>query len=260
MPKSIGTIKEEFLKAELESGISGLKDIIALYENDERKGVKNLIKSGMKKIDAYDQEKRRIDKMLIYERENADHGLIAGIDEAGRGPLAGPVVAAAVILDMNDPIFYVNDSKQLSEKKREELYDEIMKRAVSVGVGISDPAMIDRINILQADYVAMRQAVFNLNLQPGLLLNDAVRIPELDIPQVSLIKGDAKSLSIAAASIIAKVTRDRMMKQYDILYPDYGFAKNKGYGTADHIKALKEFGPCPIHRKTFIGNFVSVIL
>jgi ribonuclease HII len=194
--------------------------------------------------------------MLAYEREYASYQVICGIDEAGRGPLAGPVVAAAVILDVTKPILYVNDSKQLSEKKRELLYDEIMAKAVSVGVGIASPEVIDDINILQADYVAMREAVSQLTPEPKLLLNDAVTIPDIKARQIPIIKGDAKSLSIAAASIIAKVTRDRMMADYDILYPEYGFAKNKGYGTAEHIAALKKFGPSPIHRKSFIGNFI----
>ena len=171
-------------------------------------------------------------------------------------PFPAAVVAAAVVLPKDARILYVNDSKQLSEKKREELYDVIMKEAISVGVGIASPARIDEINILQADYEAMRDAVSKLSVQPDLLLNDAVIIPGLNMKQISIIKGDAKSLSIAAASIIAKVTRDRMMYEYDRLYPEYGFASNKGYGSQTHIVALKEYGPCPIHRNTFIGNFV----
>jgi ribonuclease HII len=195
----------------------------------------------------------RVENMLVFEKENSIYANICGIDEAGRGPLAGPVVAAAVVLPKDARILYVNDSKQLSEKKREELYDVIMKEAISVGVGIASPARIDEINILQADYEAMRDAVSKLSVQPDLLLNDAVIIPGLNMKQISIIKGDAKSLSIAAASII---TRDRMMYEYDRLYPEYGFASNKGYGSQTHIVALKEYGPCPIHRNTFIGNFV----
>ncbi|MCR4672935.1 MAG: ribonuclease HII [Lachnospiraceae bacterium] len=204
-------------------------------------------------------EKQRVAGMLEFERKYLDYGYTAvcGIDEAGRGPLAGPVVAAAVILDINDPILYVNDSKKLSEKKRESLYDEIIARAVSVGVGIKNPEIIDEINILQADYEAMRDAISGLSVCPDILLNDAVTIPEVDIKQVAIIKGDAKSLSIAAASIIAKVTRDRIMLELDARYPEYGFARNKGYGTAEHIAALKEFGPAPVHRKTFIGHFTD---
>ena len=177
-------------------------------------------------------------------------------DEAGRGPLAGPVVAGAVVLKKDAQILYLNDSKKLSEKRREELYLEIQEKAVSWAVGIAGPERIDEINILQATYEAMREAVSKLSVPPDILLNDAVTIPGLDIPQVSIIKGDAKSLSIAAASVMAKVTRDHMMAQYGELYPQYGFAKHKGYGTAVHIAALKEFGPCPIHRRSFIKNFV----
>lgn len=181
---------------------------------------------------------------------------LCGIDEAGRGPLAGPVAAGAVILPKDCQILYLNDSKKLSEKKRELLFDEIREKAVSFGVGIVGPGRVDEINILQATYEAMRLALAQLSVTPDLLLNDAVTIPGVELPQISIIKGDAKSVSIAAASILAKVTRDRMMIEYDALFPEYGFAKHKGYGTAQHIQALKEYGPCPIHRASFIGNFV----
>ena len=186
-------------------------------------------------------------------KRNMKHfSYICGIDEAGRGPLAGPVVAGAVVLPKDCRILYVNDSKKLSEKKREMLYDVILNEAVSVGVGIVSPERIDEINILNATYEAMREAINNLTVKPDILLNDAVTIPGVDIEQVPIIKGDAKSLSIASASIIAKVTRDRLMYHYDELYPEYGFAKHKGYGTKLHTDVLKEIGPCPIHRKTFI--------
>ena len=174
------------------------------------------------------------------------------------GEALWPVVAGAVILPKDCEILYLNDSKKLSEKKRELLYDEIMEKAVAVGIGAVGPERIDEINILQATYEAMRFAVSNLKVRPDLLLNDAVTIPGVELPQVPIIKGDAKSISIAAASIIAKVTRDRMMAEYESLYPGYGFASNKGYGAAKHIAALKELGPCVIHRRTFIKNFVSV--
>ena len=170
--------------------------------------------------------------------------------------MAGPVVAGAVILPKDCDILYLNDSKQLSEKKREELYDVIMEKAVSVGLGFSSPERIDEINILQATYEAMREAVSKLSVQPDVLLNDAVTIPGLPMKQVPIIKGDAKSVSIAAASIVAKVTRDRMMVEYDTVFPEYGFASNKGYGAAAHIEALKKYGPCPIHRRSFITHFV----
>ena len=202
------------------------------------------------------KELERTEAMSVYEKEYSDCTYICGIDEVGRGPFAGPVVAGAVILPKDDPILYLNDSKKLSEKKREALYDEIMERAVATGIGIVSPARIDEINILQATYEAMRQAVSRLSVQPQLLLNDAVTIPEIQIPQVPIIKGDAKSVSIAAASIVAKVTRDRMMEEYDKVLPEYGFASNKGYGSAAHIEALKKYGPSPIHRKTFITHFI----
>ena len=182
--------------------------------------------------------------------------LVAGVDEVGRGPLVGAVVTAAVILDPARPIAGLNDSKKLSAARREELYDEIMEKAVSVGVGMASPARIDEINILQATYEAMREAVYNLGVTPELLLNDAVTIPDVSIPQVPIIKGDAKSVSIAAASIIAKVTRDRLMVQYDEILPGYGFARHKGYGSKDHIEAIRRLGSTPIHRRTFIKNFL----
>ena len=195
--------------------------------------------------------------MRVYERRYRERGTLCGIDEVGRGPLAGPVVAGAVILPEDCEILYLNDSKKLSEKKRELLYDEIMEKAIAVGIGAVSPERIDEINILQATYEAMRIAISRLSVRPDLLLNDAVTIPQVDIPQVPIIKGDAKSVSIAAASIIAKVTRDRMMVQYEDLYPGYEFASNKGYGSARHIAALKEIGPCPIHRRSFIKNFTG---
>ena len=206
------------------------------------------------------KELERTEAMSVYEKEHSDCQYICGIDEVGRGPFAGPVVAGAVILPKDDPILYLNDSKKLSEKKREALYDEIMERAVATGIGVVSPARIDEINILQATYEAMRMAIEDLTgklgKKPDLLLNDAVTIPEVDIPQVPIIKGDAKSISIAAASIVAKVTRDHLMIEYDQVLPGYDFAKNKGYGTKAHIAGLKELGATPIHRKTFITHFV----
>mgnify|MGYP002796196250 FL=1 len=202
-------------------------------------------------------ERERLEGMRVYERRYRERGTLCGIDEVGRGPLAGPVVAGAVILPEDCEILYLNDSKKLSEKKRELLYDEIMEKAIAVGIGAVSPERIDEINILQATYEAMRIAISRLSVRPDLLLNDAVTIPQVGIPQVPIIKGDAKSVSIAAASIIAKVTRDRMMVQYEELYPGYEFASNKGYGSARHIAALKEIGPCPIHRRSFIKNFTG---
>lgn len=190
-----------------------------------------------------EKELARLEAMREYEDTYDACAYICGIDEAGRGPLAGPVVAAAAVLPKDCQIFYLNDSKKLSEKKRDLLFDEIKEKAVAYGIGIVSPQVIDEINILQATYEAMRQAISQLNVIPEILLNDAVTIPGVDIMQVPIVKGDAKSVSIAAASILAKVTRDRMMIEYDQIYPEYGFAKHKGYGTAAHIAALKEYGP-----------------
>ena len=203
-----------------------------------------------------EKELARLELMREYENTYAACANICGIDEAGRGPLAGPVAAGAVILPKDCTILYLNDSKKLSEKRREELFVQIKEQALAWSVGIVGPERIDEINILQATYEAMRQAIAGLGTEPDLLLNDAVEIPGVAVMQVPIIKGDAKSVSIAAASILAKVTRDHMMEEYDKLFPEYGFAKHKGYGTAAHIAAIREFGPCPIHRRSFIKNFV----
>ena len=204
-----------------------------------------------------EKELSRLEQMCEYEKAHRDCALICGVDEAGRGPLAGPVVAGAAVLPKDSRILYLNDSKKLSEKRREELFVRIKEEAIVWAVGIVGPERIDEINILQATYEAMKQAIGNLSQTPDLLLCDAVTIPEVKIPQISIIKGDAKSLSIAAASVLAKVTRDHMMEEYDKLYPQYGFGKHKGYGTAAHIQAIREFGPCPIHRRTFIRKFTG---
>lgn len=232
-----------------------LPDFIARFEKDERSGVQQLVQRARKRLDALEKERERLMAMHQYEERYKDCQAICGIDEAGRGPLAGPVVAAAVILPKDCEILYLNDSKQLSAKKRELLYDEIMEKAVSVGVGYATPQRIDEINILQATYEAMRQAVNKLSVCPDILLNDAVRIPGLFLQQVPIVKGDAKSVSIAAASIIAKVTRDRLMMEYDKAMPQYHFAANKGYGSAEHIEALAVYGASPIHRRSFITHF-----
>jgi len=209
-----------------------------------------------RKLEKLRLEKERMYEMFSFEREYGDHQAICGIDEVGRGPFAGPVVAAAVILPKDCDILYLNDSKKLSAARREELYDEIMEKAVATGIGMASPARIDEINILQATYEAMREAVSKLSREPDLLLNDAVTIPEMTIMQVPIIKGDAKSVSIAAASILAKVTRDRLMIEYDKILPEYGFAGHKGYGSKEHIAAIQKYGPSPIHRRTFIKNFM----
>ena len=252
MSQSIGEIKALLQAADLK----GLPAFINTYKEDERAGVASLVEKAKKQLNAYEKELARTEKMKSFEKEYASYSCICGIDEVGRGPLAGPVVAGAVILPKDCDILYLNDSKQLSEKKREELYDVIMEKAVSTGLGFVSPERIDQINILQATYEAMREAIAKLTPQPDLLLNDAVTIPKVAIRQVPIIKGDAKSISIAAASIIAKVTRDRLMVQYDSVFPEYGFASNKGYGAAAHIEALRKYGPTPIHRRSFIKNLL----
>ena len=203
-------------------------------------------------------EELRLEKMLEYEKELYSKGYeyICGIDEAGRGPLCGPVVAAAVILKKGDKIEGVNDSKKLSEKKREQIYEEIKERAVAYSVGIVDEKTIDEINILEATRLAMKKAVEGLSTKAEYALVDAEKKVPIDIPYTPIIKGDALSESIAAASIIAKVTRDRMIVELDSKYPEYNFAKNKGYGTKQHTDAIKEYGLCPAHRKSFCKKFI----
>lgn len=199
-----------------------------------------------------EKEVLRLEAMMEFERKYSEYDYICGIDEVGRGPLAGPVVAAAVILPKDSYYQYLNDSKKVTEKRRNRLYDEITAEAVSYGIGLVSPDIIDDINILQATYVAMKKAIDALSIRPQMILVDAVHIPDIGIPQVGIVKGDAKSISIAAASIVAKVYRDRLMTEYDALYPEYKFAKNKGYGTKEHMQALHEIGMSPIHRKSFV--------
>lgn len=263
MGKAIGEIKKE-LEA---TGMEMLPKAMEEYASDERAGVQKLLMQAQKRIDQYTKECERVDRMLEFERKFGEYDVVCGIDEVGRGPLAGPVVAACVVLPKDCRILYLNDSKQLSEKKREELYPEIIEKAVGFGVGCISHTTIDEINILQATYAAMRDAIAQMAAKcgvPDVLLNDAVTIPGVDqlfpgnqkrILQVPIVKGDAKSLSIAAASVVAKVTRDHMMTEFDRIYPGYGFAQNKGYGSSEHIEKLKKDGPCPIHRRTFIRNF-----
>ena len=252
MAEKIDAIKEELTATSTEA----LEAFVEKYASDSRTGVQKLVDTAKKRMDKLQKEMIRTENLKKYEKEYDTYTYICGIDEVGRGPLAGPVVAGAVILPKDDMILYLNDSKKLSEKKREMLYDEIMNRAVATGIGMASPARIDEINILQATYEAMRMAIDNLKVRPDILLNDAVTIPQVDILQVPIIKGDAKSISIAAASIIAKVTRDRLMVEYDKVLPGYDFASNKGYGTKAHIAGLKELGPTPIHRRSFIHNYV----
>lgn len=252
MESSVIEVKREFEEAKEGS----LPFLYEKYGSDKRSGVQKILAKFRKREELLAKERARLEKMWCYERKYIGYAHICGIDEAGRGPLAGPVVAGAVILPAGCEILYLDDSKKLTPKRREELYDEIMGKAVAVGVGQVSHERIDKINILQATYEAMRSAVQSLKTAPELLLNDAVWIPGITIRQVPIIKGDAKSVSIAAASIIAKVTRDRIMREYEEKYPGYGFAENKGYGSASHIAAIKKYGPCAIHRKTFIRNFL----
>ena len=203
------------------------------------------------------KEKERTHLMYTYEREQMScASFIAGVDEVGRGPLAGPVVAGAVILPRDYEITGLNDSKKLTEKRREEMNLVIRREALSIGIGVVSHEVIDEINILQATYEAMRRALKELDPAPEIILVDAVTIPDITVPQIPIVKGDAKSASIAAASIVAKVYRDHLMQELDVRYPGYGFARNKGYGTREHIQAIKELGPSPMHRRSFIGNFI----
>ncbi len=252
MGKAISEIKAQL--SECPAG--NLPECMKEFLTDEREGVRKLILSAQKRYDAYTKELVRTEEMKHYEKLYPECEFIGGIDEGGRGPLAGPVVACCVILPKDCDILYLNDSKQVPEKKRVQLCEEILEKAVAVGIGSVDHTEIDERNILQATYKAMRQAVDSMEIKPQRLLVDAVTIPGISIPQRGIIHGDAKSISIAAASIVAKVTRDRMMEEFDKLYPGYDFASNKGYGSAKHIAALKELGPCPIHRRSFIGNFI----
>ncbi len=254
---NIQEIKQKLKRIDSDEG-EALKQFIQEHEGDERSGVQAIVAQAQKKLQAHLKEIERSDKMLAFEHKYHAMGsrYICGIDEVGRGPLAGPVCACAVILPEDEVILHLNDSKQVPAKKREELYDIIVEKAVAYGIGIVSEKRIDEINILQATYEAMRMAIAKLKVKPDLLLNDAVRIPEVDIRQVPIVKGDTLSASIAAASIVAKVTRDRMMKEYDKVYPGYSFASNMGYGSAKHYEGLRKLGPCEIHRRTFIKEFV----
>lgn len=255
MAKSIKAIDEELKVLSL----ADLPTALINYKSDERKGVHNLIKKYNKKIADYQKLVDHFKVMNQFEEELKGQGCsyIAGIDEVGRGPLAGPVVSAVVILPKNHGLLGLDDSKKLSAKKREELYDQILEVAVDYAVGIVDVQTIDEINILEATYVAMGQAINKLEQKPDHILVDAVTIPGIDIAQTPIIGGDGKSNTIAAASIVAKVTRDRMMVSFADLYPEYYFQSNKGYGSSDHVEALKLYGPCPLHRQSFIGKIIN---
>jgi len=230
---------------------------IEVFSKDPRKSSQDLCRRLEKRIEKLRLEDNRLEEISQYENKayQAGYKIVAGIDEVGRGPLAGPVVTAVVVLKQGCKIRGINDSKKISEPKREELYEIIIKEAVDYSIGMASPDEIDELNILNATYLAMRRAIEGLKIKPDCLLNDAVRIPGVDIHQVPIIKGDAKSMSIGAASIVAKVTRDRMMYAYDKEYPGYNFAGNKGYGTSDHYDGIRKHGRTPIHRSSFLKNF-----
>lgn len=224
-------------------------ELLTAIKNDARKGVQSIYISYQREM----KERQRVANLYTFENECKANGykLIAGVDEVGRGPLAGPAVVASVILPENFFIEKINDSKKLSEATREKIYDIIMENAIAVNRAIIDEKTIDRVNIYQAAMNGMYEAIYGLNPKPDAVLIDAMPLESLDIYHQSIIKGDAKSASIAAASIVAKVERDRMMNEFDKIYPQYGFAKNKGYGTSEHLEALRKYGPCEIHRKSF---------
>jgi ribonuclease HII len=257
MDKKLTLKQIEAILAEM-SVDSALDKLSSLKEEYGAKLDKLIVKYEKKKLQQ-EIELKRLEDMSCFEKDAYKEGIkfIAGIDEAGRGPLAGPVVAAAVILPENISIRGLNDSKKLSEKQREELYNEITEKAIAYEVGIVDEKIIDELNILNATKMAMEIAVESLKVKPELLLIDAVKLDGIQIPQKSIIKGDSLSVSIAAASIIAKVTRDRFIEEMDSVYPEYGFKKHKGYGTKEHIEAIKKYGICPIHRVSFTKNFTA---
>lgn len=225
------------------------EEFLTLCRNDGRKAIGTLVR----RYERQQQERQRVAELYNYERQFWAKGceFVAGVDEAGRGPLAGPVSVAAVILPHDLYLPKINDSKKLSAKVRDELYDEIMDKALAIKTALVDAKTIDRVNIYQATINGMYESIFGLAQEPQAVLIDAVKLDILPMVSESIIKGDAKSASIAAASIIAKVNRDRLMDEYDKQYPEYGFAQHKGYGTAQHIEALKKYGPCPIHRLSF---------
>ena len=235
-------------------------EYVKSLRQDSRSGVQAALKQFDRKIEKQAALVRKLQEMSLFENQAYDEGhqVIAGTDEVGRGPLAGPVISAAVVLPKDCDILGLNDSKQLSEAKRDQLFDEINEKAVAIGIGVVDQSEIDAINIYQASKKAMMLAIEELVVQPDFLLVDAMTLPT-QIKQQSLIKGDARSISIAAASIIAKVTRDRLMKEYSVVYPYYGFERNAGYGTKEHLHALQTHGITPIHRLTFapVKNYIK---
>ncbi|WP_244282214.1 ribonuclease HII [Maledivibacter halophilus] len=229
---------------------------IDILNQDSRKSVRKYALKLEKKQESINKEIKRLEELWQIEGRFFDLGynLIAGLDEAGRGPLAGPVVASAVILPKNKIILGVDDSKKIPEKRREKLFKEIYNSALYVGVGIVDNRIIDQINIFNATKLAMKRAIYDLKIKPDFLLIDALELADINIKQRSIVKGDSKSISIAAASIIAKVTRDNLVREYDRKYPGYNFSKHKGYGTKEHYEAINKYGVTPVHRKSFLKN------
>ncbi|NMS88737.1 ribonuclease HII [Clostridioides difficile] len=252
--KSVREIKEIIETLEVEKYMQ----YIELLRVDDRKSVQSLAIKLAKKLDNIRREEERLETINIFEHEGYNKGYlyIGGIDEAGRGPLAGPVVASVVVFKKDTKIEGVNDSKKLSEAKRDELFEVIKKEALDYGIGIVNNEEIDEFNILNATYMAMKKAINCLKQAPDYLLVDAATIPGIDIAQNPIVKGDSKSISIAAASILAKVTRDSIMYQYDRVYPEYGFKSHKGYGTKEHYEAIEKHGITPIHRKSFLKNIL----
>lgn len=248
MAEALGKIKEQLESLDWEQRLQKMEE----YRQDERAGVKKLLEKYERAWNDYQEEIRRTQKMYEFERKNRQYTYICGVDEVGRGPVAGPVMAGAVILPVDHEILYLNDSKKLTKKKREEMYELLKKEVISFGIGETSSEQIDEKGIAWSVFEAMRQAIGKLSVTPDLILVDAFRIPDITIPQINIIKGDAKSASIAAASIMAKVTRDRLMEEYDEKYPGYEFGKHAGYGTKAHMDAIQKHGMCPIHRKTFI--------
>lgn len=252
--EAIKQIKQHLSSVDLDE----IPEAIKIYTEDERISVKKLIEQYQKKYIKYQKELQRIKEISKYETELYQKGkmYIAGIDEVGRGPLAGPVMTCAVILPKDCNVLGINDSKKLSANQRENICIQLKKIAIDMSISLVEADEIDRINILQSVYKSMKQSLNNLSTKPDIVLVDAISIPDIDIEQLSIVKGDAKSISIAASSIIAKVTRDKLMNDYSKKYPQYGFDRNKGYGTKEHIDAIKKYGLCPIHRRTFVQNFI----
>ncbi len=252
--KSVKEINSEYKKAEEGLDIKALEEFIELNLNDERNGVQKLNKRAFKKINDYYKEIERVESLKKFDYSFGDYKRVCGIDEVGRGPIAGPVVTCAVIMRADSKLMYVNDSKKLSAKKREELYDKIIEEAITYSIALVEPDEIDEINILRATIKSMKKSIIGLKIKPDLILVDAVKLDDIDIEKRAIIKGDEKSYATACASILAKVYRDRLMAEYDKIYPGYDFYKHKGYGTKEHFESVEKYGVSPIHRLSFIPD------